>query len=99
MPALSAYANTENTSLVILKNKGYRTWYDESLDMYGCEKEGWDFLANSITELLGVVAIYEHHGSPNEFREYWWRIEEPWLIESVPKTKPTFKAVWDRKKT
>lgn len=96
MPALSAYTNTENTSLVILKNKGYRAWYDESIEMFGCEKNGWDFLANSITELLGVVGIYEYHGEPENYKEYWWQINEPWLIESVPTDKPRFKAVWEK---
>lgn len=97
MPAHSAYANTENTSLVILEEKGYRVWADQKLEMYGCEKEGWDFMANSITELLGVVSIYEHHGCPSEYKEYWWRINEPWLIEDVPREKHEFKPVWSKK--
>jgi len=93
MPTLSAYSNTENTSLVILENKGYKVWVDEKIEMYGCEKNGWDFMANSITELLGVVSIYEYHGSPRKYKEYWWRINEPWLIESIPKEKHNYQSV------
>lgn len=38
MPALSAYINTENTSMVILQDKGFRVWCDDELEKYGCEK-------------------------------------------------------------
>ncbi len=100
MPALSAYTNTENTSLVILKNKGYEVWYDEQLEMFGAVKDGWDFLANSITELVGVVGIYEYHGSPLEYKEYWWKIDDPWLRESVQTEKPKFTSImYKNKKT
>lgn len=50
-------------------------------------------MANSITELLGVVSIYEYHGSPRKYKEYWWRINEPWLIESIPKEKHNYQSV------
>ncbi|MCH1926883.1 hypothetical protein L9G74_18995 [Shewanella sp. C32] len=96
MPTLSAYVNVENTALVILKDKGYTIWCDESLGMYGCEKNGWDFLANSATELLGVIGIYEYHGEPENYKEYWWQINEPWLIDSIPLEKPVFKSVVDK---
>jgi hypothetical protein len=99
MPTLSAYANTENTSLVILKQKGYKVWYDEKIDMYGAEKDGWDFLANSATELVGVIGIYEYHGSPREYKEYWWKIDEPWLLRSVPKEKHDYTAIYEKPKT
>jgi hypothetical protein len=97
MPALSAYANTENTALVILRQKGYQVWYEEKLEMYGAEKNGWDFSANSITELLGVVSIYEHHGSPDLYREYWWKIDDPLLINNVATEKPNFVPVYQKK--
>lgn len=93
MPALSAHTNTENTSLVILTQKGYRYWYDEKIELYGCEKNGWDFFAESATELLGVVAIYEHHGCPEKYSEYWWCINEPWLIGNVTREKHEYKSV------
>lgn len=96
MPALSAYANTENTALIILKQKGYQYWYDEEMERYCCEKDGWDFTAEGATELLGVVAFFEHH-QPKEYKEYWWKIDEPWLIQDVPKEPESYTPVWKRK--
>jgi hypothetical protein len=93
MPALSAYTNTENTALVILKDLGYRCWYDQEAERCCCEKDGWDFAADGFTELLGVVRIYEYH-QPKEYREYWWKIDEPWLKDSVPTEAPDYTPVW-----
>lgn len=95
MPALSAYANAENTALNILKKKGYQFWYDEAIERYCCEKEGWDFTAESATELLGVVGIFEHH-NPSQYTEYWWRITDEWLIEDLPKSPKSYIPVWKR---
>jgi hypothetical protein len=30
-------------------------------------------------QLLGLVAIFEHH-APKKKAEYWWRIDEPDLL-------------------
>ncbi len=95
MPALSAYSNTENTALIILKELGYEYWYDESNEQCCCVKDGWDFFANSFTELLGVVKIFEYH-SPTEYNDYWWKMDEPWLVDNVPKNAPKYKPVWKR---
>jgi len=95
MPALSAYANTENTALILLQKKGFQFWYDEKTDRYHCERDGWDFTAESATELLGVIAIFEHH-QPKEYKEYWWRIREPWLMEELPNAPQDYVPVWHR---
>ena len=52
MPTLSAYSNTENTALIILKQLGYRYWLEDKGTEYEkacCEKDGWDFKANTFT--------------------------------------------------
>lgn len=95
MPALSYYSNVENTALVILKSKGYRYWFDEDSELYCCEKNGWDFYADDWTQLLGVVTIYEHH-SPQEYSEYWWKIDEPSLLGSEPRKPHEFKSVLEK---
>jgi hypothetical protein len=95
MPALSAYSNVENTSLIILKNKGFKVWYDEKMDLFNAELNGWDFMANSVTELLGLVAIFEYQ-KPGCYKEYWWKINAPWLIDDIPKTAPKYTPVWKK---
>ena len=97
MPSLSAYSNTENTALIILQRKGYQIWFDKEMDRYCCEKEGWDFTADSATELLGVVAFYDFH-HPSKHEEYWWKIEEPWLLDDLPATPKDFTPIWDKRK-
>ena len=95
MPALTAYSNTENTALVILQNKGYQIWFDAETETFWCEKDGWDFSASGATELLGAVAVLEYH-EPAQFKEYWWRIREPWLLNNLPSEPEPFKPVWKK---
>lgn len=95
MPALGEYSNVYNTALLILQQKGFRTWYDEQTSLYGCERDGWDFLADSPTGLLGLVAIFEFK-QPTVFREYWWREEGPQLYANLPKKPPDYTPVWQR---
>ena len=97
MPALSEHSNVYNTCLLILKKKGWRCWYDESLDVYGAEKDGWDLLGDSPAGLLGMVTIYEHR-APDEFREYWWREDDSIeLYRDIPHKKHEFDPVWRKK--
>ena len=72
MPALSDYTNVFATALQVLRDKGYRVWFDARAGNDCAEKDGWDFMSRSPCGLLGVVAIYEHV-KPTQFREYWWR--------------------------
>jgi hypothetical protein len=96
MPALSAYTNVENTALVILRQKGFQIWHDKDRERYCAEKNGWDFVAHGAVELLGIVAIYEHQ-NPQDFREYWWQIEQPDLMRSLPRAPVPYKPVWEKK--
>ncbi len=96
MPALGYYTNVHNTALVILQRKGYRLWRDPGTDHLCAEKEGWDFMADDPVQLLGLVAIHEVK-QPASFCEYWWKIDEPWLLDSVPETPPDYAPVWQQK--
>jgi len=96
MPTLSSYTNVFNTALVILKRKGFRVWMEQGSDMICAEKDGWDFMAEDPIRLLGLIAIYEAQ-QPGEYCEYWWKIDSPWLIESVSNRRPRFIPVWKRK--
>jgi hypothetical protein len=82
MPDLSAYPNVYNTALVILQRKGFSLRFDESRESWYAKKGDWEFLADDPMQLLGLVAIYEHH-SPEEKREYWWKIDEPDLLTQL----------------
>ncbi|MEO1087336.1 MAG: hypothetical protein AAFY88_24125 [Acidobacteriota bacterium] len=96
MPALSEYANVHNTAAVILKKKGYQVWFDERLELYCGEKDGWDFMAESPCSLLGLVAIFEAQ-QPKDYEEYWWRIEEPQVLNDLPSEPEPFEPVWKRR--
>ncbi|OOS07805.1 hypothetical protein SAMN02745664_12126 [Moraxella cuniculi DSM 21768] len=53
-----------------ITNKGYQFWIDDN-GSFWAEKDGWDFVADDLAGLLGVIAIYEYK-KPKEFRERWW---------------------------
>ncbi len=97
MPAFSAYLNVWNTCLVILQQKGFRTWTDEEQNNFYAEKDGWDYIADDPIQLLGLVAIHEYH-KPVSYKEYWWRITDPQLIESLPNMAPEFTSILHHKK-
>ena len=96
MPALGAYANVDNTALVVLQRKGFRVWTDDTESEWFAERDGWDFMADDPIQLLGLIAIFEFQ-QPTEFREYWWQHSEPWLVEKVPKTSPDYKPVYSHR--
>jgi len=96
MPALSYYTNVHNTALVILQQKGYRVWTQQEPERICAEKGGWDFMALDPVQLLGVISIHEFH-NPSAFGEYWWKIDEPRLDDSIPTVPPDYVPVWQRK--
>ena len=93
MPALSAYLSVWNTCLVILQQKGFRTWTDEDENYFYAERDGWDFMGDDPIQLLGLVAVFEHT-HPSKHEEYWWRIEDPRLVESLPKNAPEYIPIY-----
>jgi len=95
MPALSYYSNVHNTALVILRNKGFRVWSQDNGHTFFAEKEGWDLLANDPVQLLGLVSILETQ-RPATYKDYWWKIDKPWLLGDIPTEKPEFTPVWKK---
>jgi len=95
MPALAEYSNVYNSALLILRNKGFQVWLDESTGLYCAEKDGWDFQADTPCGLLGVVAIFEYK-QPSEYREYWWREEGQDIYSNLPRQPQAYKPVWKR---
>ena len=92
MPALSEYANVSNTVFNILEKKGYQIWYDDEVDMYCAQKNGWDFMAYSPCGLLGLVNIYEFK-KPEIYKDYWWRDNEKDLLDNLSRKKPKYISV------
>jgi hypothetical protein len=97
MPALATYTNVLNTALVILQRKGFRVWSDNDETNWFAERDGWDFQADDPIQLLGLIGIFEFQ-KPAEYREYWWQLQEPYLIENVPKQAPDYIPVYSQKK-
>lgn len=95
MPALSSHSNVENTAAVLLERKGYQLWRDDESQTVMAEKDGWDFAASGLIELLGIIAIFESL-SPEAYREYWWRIREPWLLNSLARQPKPYNSVLKR---
>lgn len=82
MPDIGAHLNVYNTALVILERKGWALRYDSSQEWWFAKKGEWEFLADDPMQLLGMVAIYEHH-SPKKKEEYWWKIDQPDLLSKL----------------
>jgi hypothetical protein len=79
MPDIGSHLNVFNTALVVLERKGWALRYDKAQGWWFAKKDGWEFLADDPMQLLGLVAIYEHH-APKKKEEYWWKIDEPNLL-------------------
>ncbi|WP_461783912.1 hypothetical protein [Prosthecobacter sp.] len=92
MPALSYYCNVDNTAAVILHRKGYRLWNDLEMKAICAEKNAWDFAADDAVQLLGLISIFESQ-QPAEYREYWWKIDDPWLLDELPDFSPSYVPV------
>lgn len=95
MPALGEYANVYDSALEVLRAKGFDVWYDEDADMFCCQRDGWDFMADGPISLLGLVALYEHQ-QPTTYREYWWRREGPLHYRSLDTASPAYVPVTQR---
>ena len=57
--------------------------------LYFSKRDRWDFEADGLVGLLGVVSIFEAR-PPSEYSEYWWRREtERGLINSIENSPRT----------
>jgi hypothetical protein len=70
-----AAGNTYNPCLLILKNKGYRLWAEDSGErlLWHASKDGHSFMGYSPPELLGIVVLWESFGQN-------WNQQRPDLI-------------------
>jgi hypothetical protein len=82
MADLSAYLNVYNTALVVIERKGWSLRFEKSPERWFAKKGDWELLADDPMQLLGLVAIHEHH-SPKAKAEYWWKIDEPDIISRL----------------
>jgi hypothetical protein len=84
---LFSFSNVWNTCLLIIRKRGYRLYLlgdpDErgstSKCTWNAEKDGMKFRADNPIELLGLIAIQEHHGASID-APYWWRVDGPDII-------------------
>ncbi len=61
--------NTQNSALLVLRDKGYKLWIVPNLDSnipmftdWRAEKNGWEFSATDPTVLLGMISMHEYRG-------------------------------------
>lgn len=86
MASLISHANVYNTSLRILRQKGYKLTLQATEDANGgivlgpyswnAEKDDFTFAAGTPIELLGLVTIYEVK-NPASDEDYWWVVDGP----------------------
>jgi hypothetical protein len=69
---LVASGNTNNPSLIVLRQKGYDIWLEKGdKGMLWCARKGTQsFLAYTGPELLGLAVLWEHQGKN-------WNQQEP----------------------
>lgn len=96
MPTLSEYANVYESAIEVLRKKGFQVWHDRNADMYGAERDGWDFLADTPIGLLGLVAIYEAV-QPESYAEYWWKAAG--TAGALPEAPEPYVSVLTRRRT
>jgi hypothetical protein len=108
MADLYAHTNVENTSLRILREKGYalRHYYDldkaemiiPDSQLWEAEKNGCNLLAHTPMELLGLAYIYEYHGEPpgDQLEPYWWVVHGEDIHDELRETAQPFGNVVDQ---
>lgn len=76
--SLVAAGNTYNPCLLLLRDKGYHLWAEESDDrmLWNASKNEHQFMAYSPPELLGIVVLWESFGEG-------WNQQHPNLIGEV----------------
>ena len=96
MATLTDVGNVNSTILTILEQKGFQVWSDEP-DSYWAEKDGWDFVAYSLAELLGLVSVYEFI-DPKEYKEYWWKLDGTMTIKDLSKKERKYIPIYLKEK-
>jgi len=96
MATLVDSGNINNTVLTILEKKGFQIWSDRP-NSYWAEKNGWDFNAQSLPELLGLIDIYEFI-NPKVYKEYWWKLDEKMTLENLPKQENSYIPIYKKRK-
>jgi len=96
MATLVDSGNINNTVLRILEKKGFQIWNDRP-NSYWAEKNGWDFNAKSLPELLGLIDIYEFI-NPKIYKEYWWKLDETITLENLPKKENSYTPIYKKRK-
>lgn len=96
MPVVSEYTNVYTTAVTVLEQAGFQVWYDEETELYGCERGGWDFMAESPVGLLGLVKLYETM-APEQYGEYWWRREDGTPFRELPRAPRPYVSVIERR--
>jgi hypothetical protein len=76
--SLVAAGNTYNPCLLILRDRGYRLWAEESGErlLWNASKDGHCFAGYSPPELLGIVVLWECFGDE-------WNRQRPDLLGEV----------------
>lgn len=71
---------------------GYQIWQHVSwtadgwkVVRYHAERDGWELVATSPAELLGLVALRADHGAA-PFRPEWWAPTDPEPVAKAPKS-------------
>ncbi len=92
MASITSHMNVYNTSLRILREKGYKLSLKATEnaegriipEVYGwnAEKDGFSFSASTPIELLGLVAIYEFK-NPTSDEPYWWVVDGPKIWDEL----------------
>jgi len=96
MAILVDSGNINNTVLTILEKKGFQIWSDRP-NSYWAEKNGWDFNAQSLPALLGLIDIYEFI-NPKVYKEYWWKLDEKITLENLPKQENSYMPIYKKRK-
>jgi hypothetical protein len=90
-PGLFSHVNVWNTCLLLLREYGYTLRasghavhrdYPSRLRWHATMPDGKDLSAPTPIELLGLASLHRYH-RPSVDKDYWWRIDGPWLLDEL----------------
>jgi len=94
MSTLVAVPNVWNTSLRVLRSRGYalsvtfdsaegaNSDYPRNHVTWVATKDGYSLVASNPTELLGLAAVYEHKEQSSQ-EPYWWLVPGDDILEEL----------------